>query len=222
MEKANRRYLANLRKELHENIFNEINNMEYKALRVVRRPNERKNQPASKIILIVKDKEQADAIEKKCDSLIVSTNKSIRKAMGDSVYSCYEVKYKIKICYSESDVVLSVHDAQRRKKKDGNEIKRKLRELQNGANVEYIEDCIQHIKDNQNYILAESTGNSYRITYFDDNCRHQVSIGNLLIVVSSSDIQILDGLPRKRRSDKKDYLYSVDIADSRVIYIYPA
>lgn len=115
--------------------------------------------------------------------------------------------------------MLSVRDAQRRNKMNGVKIKDKLGKLQEVLtskqemehkfydvkadkykdNIKSIGECINSIDDRQNYIFAESTGNSYRLTYYDGNNRKQISVGNLLIVVSSSDIQILNTPLRKQR-----------------------
>lgn len=240
-QKINTQWLITLRNELHESIYNEINGTEHKALRVLREPNKSRKQPAPKLIVVVNSEEQALSIKEKCLSLIASTNDSIKRELKGSVFLHYEIKYSINIINSESDVLLSVRDAQRRKKMDGEKIKIKLQishddlvakqkmehEYFNAKADKYetdikdIEDCINSLDDDKDYIFAESTGNSYRITYFDGECRQQISAGNLLIVVSSSDIQILDAPIRKKRSDKKDCLYYLKTSYD-TICIYPA
>lgn len=229
-----------LRNELHESIYDEVTGTEYKALRVLREPNQSKKQPAPKLIVVVKTVEQAQALKDKCFSLIASTNESIKRQLKDSAFLHYEIKYSINIINSESDILLSVRDAQRRKKMDGEKIKSKLQishdDLVAKQKVEHehfnaetdkyesdiknMEDCINTLVDDTDYIFAESTGNSYRITYFDGECRKQISAGNLLIVVNSSNIQILDAPIRKQRSDKKDCLYYLKTAyDTICIYM---
>lgn len=242
-QKVDKQWLATLRNDLHKSICNEVIGTEHKVLRVLREPNKSKKQPAPKLIVVVESEAQALSIKENCLNLIASTNESIRRELKDSAFLHYEIKYSINIIHSGSDILLSVRDAQRRKKMDGVKIKSKLQTLQEnlamkqsvdynffGAecddkyepNIKHIEGCINAIDDNKDYIFAESTGCSYRVTYFDGSCRQQISAGNLLIVVSPSDIQILDAPSRKKRSDKKNYLYCMNAADFGVIYIYPA
>lgn len=241
--KVDKQWLVTLRNELHESIFDEINDTEHKALEVLREPNKSKKQPAPKLIVVVESEAQALSIKENCLNLIARANESIKRELKDSILPRYEIRYSINTIHSESDILLSISEAQRRKKMDGVKIKSKLRQLQgklslkqdlqhtflnterdkNKPAIKHIDDCIKKIDDKKNYILAESTGCSYRITYFDGECRQQISVGNILIVVSSSDsdIQILDAPIRKQRSDKKDWLYCLgDEYDT--IYIYPA
>jgi cell division septum initiation protein DivIVA len=239
-QKVNKQWLVTLRNELHESIYDEVTGTEHKALRVLREPNQSKKQPAPKLIVVVKTVEQAQALKEKCFSLIASTNESIKRELKDGAFLHYEIKYSINIINSESDILLSVRDAQRRKKMDGEKIKSKLQisyddliekqkmehEYFNAETDKYksdiknIEDCINTLVDDTDYIFAESTGNSYRITYFDGECRQQISAGNLLIVVSSSDIHILDAPSRKKRSDKKYCLYYLKTSyDTICIYL---
>lgn len=240
-QKVDKQWLVTIRQELHEIIFDEINDTEHKALRVLREPNKSKKQPTPKLIVVVGDEKQAQSIRENCLILIASTNESIRKELKDSAFLHYEIKYSINIVHSESDILLSVRDAQRRKKMDGVKVKSKLQTLQENLdakqkmehkffnaeadkyknNIKHIEYCINAVDDDKDYIFAESTGSSYRITYFNGDYRQQISAGNLLIVVSSSDIQILDAPIRKQRSDKKDYLYCLG-TEYETIYIYPA
>lgn len=240
-QKVNKQWLVTLRQELHTSVFDAVCNTEHTALRVIREPNQSKKQPAPKLIVVVKTTEQAQELKEKCLSLIASTNQSIESELKNSAYLHYELKYSINIIDSESDILFSVSDAQRRKKMNGAKIKSKLQKLQCQLDakqkmehklfnmeddkykfaIEHIEQSIDILDDDTDYILAESTGCSYRVTYFDGNCRQQISAGNLLIVTSSLDIQILDAPSRKRRSDKKDCLYRIDIADLGTIFIYP-
>lgn len=240
-DKVNKQQLVNLRNWLHESIYDEVIGTEHKAIRVLREPNKSRKQPASKLIVVVEDKSRAQTIKENCLSLIASANESIRRELKDSAFLHYEIKYSINIICSESDILLSVRDAQRRKKMDGIKIKSKLQTLQVNLeakqkmehkffnteadkyehNINHIEDCINAIDDNKDYIFAESTGNSYRVTYFNGDYRQQISAGNMLIVVSSFDIQILDAPSRKKRSDKKDWLYCLG-TEYETIYIYPA
>lgn len=240
-QKVNKQWLVTLRNELHESIYDEVTGTEHKALRVLREPNKSKKQPAPKLIVVVDSEAQALSIKENCLNLIASTNESIKRELKDSAFLHYEIKYSINIINSESNILLSVRDAQRRKKMDGEKIKSKLQishdDLVAKQKVEHehfnaetdkyesdiknMEDCINTLVDDTDYIFAESTGNSYRITYFDGECRKQISAGNLLIVVSSSNIQILDAPSRKKRSDKKDCLYYLKTAYD-TICIYPA
>lgn len=240
-QKVNKQWLVTLRNELHESIYNEVAGTEHKALRVLREPNKSRKQPAPKLIIVVENEEQALSIKKSCLNLIASTNESIKRELKDSVFLHYEIKYSINIIHSGSDILLSVCDAQRRKKMDGKKIKSKLQNSHDAlvakqkmehncfdteadkydSNIRNIENCINAIDNDTEYIFAESTGSSYRITYFDGECRQQISAGNLLIVVSPSDIKILDAPSRKKRSDKKDCLYCLQTAYD-TICIYPA
>lgn len=240
-QKIDNQWLAMLRQELHESVLDAVCNTEHTALRVIREPNKSKKQPAPKLIVVVKTVEQAHELKEKCLSLIASTNHSIERELKNSIYLHYELKYSINVIGSESDIVLSVRDAQRRNKMNGVKIKDKLGKLQEVLtskqemehkfydakadkykdNIKSIGECINSIDDKQNYIFAESTGNSYRLTYYDGNSRKQISVGNLLIVVSSSDIQILDTPLRKQRSDRKQCLYCLNAADLGTFFIYP-
>ncbi|MDE5772674.1 MAG: hypothetical protein K2I06_13820 [Ruminococcus sp.] len=239
-QKVDNQWLVTLRQELHASVFEAVCDMEHTALRVIREPNQSKKQPAPKLIVVVKTAEQAQELKEKCLSLIASTNQSIENELKNSAYLHYELKYSINVISSESDILLSIRDAQRRKKIDGEKIKSKLqishddlvakqkmeheyfneKEDKYETDIKNIEDCINSLDDDKDYIFAESTGNSYRITYFDGECRQQISAGNLLIVVSSSDIQILDAPIRKKRSDKKDCLYYLKTSyDTICIYL---
>ena len=240
-QKVDKQWLATLKTELHESIYNEVTGMEHKAFKVLREPNKSKKQPAPKLIVVAESEAQALSIKEKCLSLIASAYESIRRELKDSLEPRYEIRYSINIINSESDILLSVRDAQRRKKTDSEKIKSRLRishdnlvakqkmehECFNAkadkyeTDIKNIEDCINSLDDDKDYIFAESTGCSYRVTYFDGNCRQQISVGNLLIVISSSDIQILDTPIRKQRSDKKDCLYCLKTTYD-TICIYPA
>lgn len=240
-QKVDKYQLVIIRKELHEDIYNEVNGMEHKALTVLREPNKTKKQPAPKMIVVVHDEKQAETINENCRNLITRVNESIKRELKESAFPHYEIKYSINIVHSESDILLSVGDAQRRKRMNGAKIKSKLQKLQcqldtrqkiehnllntevdkYKSTIEHIEQYINILDDDTDYIFAESTGCSYRVTYFDGNCRQQISAGNLLIVVSPFDIKILDAPSRKRRSDKKEYIYRIDIGDLGTIFIYP-
>lgn len=239
--KVDKQWLVTLRNELHESIYDEIIGTEHKAVRVLREPNKSRKQPASKLIVVVENENQAQTIKENCLSLTASANESIRSELKNSVFQHYEIKYSINIISSESDIMLSVRDAQRRRKMNGAKIKSKLQTLQSNLetkqktehkffnaeadkyehNINQIEECINAIEDDKDYIFAESTGSSYRVTYFNGEYRQQISAGNVLIVVSPSDIQILDTPCRKKRSDKKDWLYCLG-TENETIYIYPA
>lgn len=242
-QQVDKYWLACIRRELHEDIFKEVERTENTALRVIRNPNQSQKQPAPKLIIVVKSNEQAQALKKKCLNLIESTNNSLRSELNDSVYEHYELKYSINIVHSVDDIMLTVSDAQRRYKMNGINIKSKLEELQKNLNskrkMEHefygtevnkhelnnisvdVEDCITGLDDDKNYIFAESTGKSYRLTYYDGVCRKQISVGNLLIVVNVSGVRIIDTPLRKRRTDRKQALYCLDFAEVGRIFIYP-
>lgn len=239
-QKVDKQWLTTLRNELHESIYDEVNDTEHKALRVLREPNKSRKQPAPKLIVVVDSEAQALSIKENCLNLIANANESIKRELKGGAFLHYEIKYSINIINSKSDILLSVRDAQRRKKMDGEKIKSKLQishadlvakqKMKHEYNAEtdkynsaikQIEKYIDILDDDTDYIFAESTGSSYRVTYFDGNSRQQISAGNLLIVVSPSDIQILDAPSRKQRSDKKDWLYYIDVADLGTIFIYP-
>lgn len=230
-----------LRSELHEIIYDKVINTEHKALRVLRKPNKTQQQPAPKLIVVVENEEQARSIKENCLNLIAKANEELNKRFEYSAFTLRDVKYSINIIHSQSDILLSVSDAQRRKKMNGEKIKSKLQKSYDDlvakqemeheyfdakadkykSNIKDIEDCINSLDDDKDYIFAESTGKSYRITYFDGEQRQQISAGNLLIVVNPYNIQILDAPSRKKRSDKKYYLYFLHASYS-TIAIYPA
>lgn len=224
---VNKQYLVDIRRELHEDIHNMVTNAEYTALRVVREPNSYKIQPSPKIIVVVKTNKKAEELKSKCFNLIESANNDIKNELKGTVLPRYEIKYSINIINAASDILLSVHDAQRRKKMSGSDVKARLELLKIGLNKEKFADiigdidtCIKEICDTGKYILAKSTGNSYRVTYFNGNHREQMSVGNLLIVVNSENIQIVNAPARKKRADKKKCLYCLN-SGYRTICIYP-
>lgn len=233
--KVDKQYLANIRHELHEDICSTVSDTEHKALMIVREPNSSKKQPAPKMIIVVETDEQAEELKNKCLNMIERANNNIRNELKDSALPRYEVRYSMNTIHSASDVVLSIHSAQRRRKMRGSEIKEKLRQSQFILNSSisavkceeiaiisnYIDKCIAEISDTSRYTLAEATGSSYRVTYFNGEFREQISVGNLLIVVSSADIQIVNAPARKQRADKKEYLYYLNDGFSE-IYVYPA
>lgn len=220
-QKVDMQRIAGIRSDLHDEIFIEVDDTEHTALRVLREPNQYRRQPASKMIIVVRSEEQAHALKKKCLNLIENANRLILNEINGSTYKHYELKYSISIIHSVDDMMLTVSDAQRRYKMNGITIKSKLREVYGEKYGNDIEDCITGLDDGKNYIFAESTGKSYRLTYYDGFCRKQTSVGNLLIVVSASGVRILDTPLRKRRNDKKKALYCLDIKSSQIL-IYPA
>lgn len=189
--KVNKQWLVTLRNGLHESIYDEVIGTEHKAIRVLREPNKSRKQPASKLIVVVEDENQAQAIKENCLSLTASANEGIRRELEGSVFLHYEIKYSINIVHSASDILLSVRDAQRRKKMNGVKVKSKLQILRANLeakqkmehkffnmeadkyepNINCIEDCINAIDDDKDYIFAESTGNGYRVTYFNGEYR---------------------------------------------------
>lgn len=233
-------WLTELRSNLHKKIFDKITDTEHTALEVVRTPNQSKKQPASKLIIVVGSENQANELKEKCLELIASTNESIRKEMQkDITLTRYEIRYSINIIHSESDIMLSVCDAQRRKKMKGSDIKKLLEKLQEGfSNLQKEEQalleksdnesknksiagCVRLLEDKKEYTFAESTGYSYRVTYFNGKYREQISVGNILIVVSDGNIQIINTPTRKQRTDKKDYVCHIGGTGLREMYIYP-
>ncbi len=233
--KVDKQYLANIRHELHEDICSVVSNTEHKALMIVREPNSSQKQPAPKIIIVVGTDEQAEELKNECLNLIERVNSNIRNELKDSILPRYEVRYGVNTIHSASNVALSIHSAQRRRKMQGSEVKKKLEQIKGTLNdrlsvvkcediaviSNYIDKCMGEIRDTSRYTLAEATGNSYRVTYFNGEFREQISVGNLLIVVSSADIQIVNAPARKQRADKKEYLYYLNDGFGE-IYIYPA
>lgn len=233
--KVDKQYLANIRHELHEDICSAVSNTEHKALMIVREPNSSRKQSAPKMIIVVGTDEQAEELKNKCLNLIERANSNIRNELKESISPRYEVRYSVNTIHSAGNVALSIHSAQRRRKMLGSEVRKKLEQIKSTLNSSlsvvkcediavisnYIDKCMGEIRDTSHYILAEATGSSYRVTYFNGEFREQISVGNLLIVVSSEDIQIVDAPARKQRADKKEYLYYLNDGFGE-IYIYPA
>lgn len=221
---VDKKYLADIRRKLHEDVCNTVTSAEHKALRVIREPNSKPLQPSPKIIIVVRTEEQAEELKAKCLSLIDNANNDVKTELKGSILPRYEIKYSINIINAASDISLSVHKAQCRKKMSGSEVKANLKQLKSGLNSEKsanIDVCLESICDTSQYILAKSTGSSYRATYFNGNNRAQMSVGNLLIVVSPSDIQIVNAPVRKQRADKKEWLYCLNI-EHNTICVYPS
>ena len=221
MEKINKDKIIALRHELHEAVFDKVTSTEHESIRVVREPNKSKKQPAPKLIVVIKDEEQAQILKKACLNLIANANNAINEELKDRSFLHYKIKYNINIIHSEGNILFSVKEAQSRHKMQGSKIKSELQTLCGNKNSSSIEHLIKKIDDKTDYIFAIPSGSSYRVTYFDGNCRHQISVGNLLIIIGN-DIQILNTPSRKRRSDKKDWLYSATIPNFGAVYIYPS
>ena len=244
----NKKLLVEIRQELHERIFNEFQETESVDLRIIRKPNLYWRQPAPKMIIVVESNEQAQILKEKCLNLIAkANNRLINELQKCSLYKHYELKYSINILPYARDIMLTVGDAQRRNTITGSQIKINLQALytklsdkwqteyeffgtkEDKKTVQnnhldklkrYMNECIAGLDDDQNYIFAESTGKSYRLTYYDGSCRKQISLGNLLIIVGSTDVRIMDKPQRKTRADRKQALYVLDFAEVGQIYIY--
>lgn len=225
---VDKHWLVEVRKSLHQDIYDTVNATEHTALRVLREPNISKKQPSPKIIIVVDTDKQAEELKDSVLASVRGTNNVIESQLSESLLERWEIRYKVKIVHATGDIMLSVKPAQYRETLSGDKVKEKLQELKSlllyniKETREVIDKCIDRIKPKKSYIYAKSTGSSYRITFFNDEVRQQVSVGNVLIVVSNTDSKIIDTPPRKQRSDKKDCLYAIPISTNYTICIYEA
>lgn len=219
-------WLVEVRKSLHQDIADTVKATEHTALRVLREPNISKKQPSPKIIIVVDTDKQAEELKDSVLASVRGTNNVIESQLSESLLERWEIRYKVKIVHATGDIMLSVKPAQYRETLSGEKVKEKLQELKSlllyniKETREVIDKCIDGIKPKKSYIYAKSTGSSYRVTFFNDEIRQQVSVGNVLIVVSDTNSQIIDTPPRKQRSDKKDCLYDIPISTNYTIYLY--
>lgn len=73
-----------------------------------------------------------------------------------------------------------------------------------------VSECRQLIDPKGKYIVAKSTGRSYRCTYYDVEVNHrkQVSVGDILLVVGNG--KVVTSAMRKERADRKEPLFRID------------
>lgn len=225
---VNKQWLADVRKSLHQDIYDTVNEAEHTAIRVLREPNFSSKQPSPKIIAVVDSDRKAEELKDKVLASVRETNNVIEAELSGTQLEHWKNRYKVKIVHATGDIMLSVKPAEFRETLSGNEVKIKLQELKSQLwyNIEKtreeIDKCINIIKPKKRYIYAKSTGSSYRVTFFNNEVRQQASVGNVLIVISDNNSQIVNTPPRKQRSDKKERLYTIPISTNYEICIYNA
>lgn len=214
----------------HQSIFDEVNETEYFDIRILKEPNKSKIHPAVKAIVVVGTIEQAEHLREYCLNTVQQTNIRISELLSkDSTR--YEIKYKINIVKADGNIFLSIHDAQSRQIAKGRAVIDTLNSFLNELNENKKEDkrlidaiwkCLLIVNPDKKYTWAKSTGNNYRITYFDSDKakRVQASVGNIMIVVGDSQTKIQDAPERKKRTDKKQPLFTLAVPLHGVISVY--
>ena len=223
--------VASERTECHQSIFEEVTGTESLDMRILKEPNQSRLHPAGKIIVVVETMEQAERLKQYCVNQVQQSNIRIEQLLNKS-FPRYEIKYKINVVRASGDVFLSVRDADSRKTVSGSDVIKTLQSVlerldenkeDDKATAEIIRKDIQKIQKNKKYTWAQSTGNNYRITYYDsDNSKRvQASVGNVMIVVSNSQTKIQNAPERKQRADKKEPLFVVRLPLSGIVSVYP-
>lgn len=219
------------RTNCHQSVFDEVIEAEYSDIRILKEPNKSKLHPAGKVIVVVETMEQAEKIRQHCVNQIQQSNIRIEEILKKTAPR-YEIKYKINIVRASGDVFLSVRDADSRKNVSGSDVIKTLQSFlerldenkeDDKATAEVIRKDIQKIQKNKKYTWAHSTGNNYRITYYDsDNSKRvQASVGNVMIVVSDSQTKIQNAPERKQRTDKKEPLFVIRLPLFGIVSVYP-
>lgn len=223
---ADKERLVTIRKNLHTDIAEIVENTEHTELCVLRKPNEIRRQPASKIIVVVDSDCKAEELKKRCLKKISDANDDLESEFEEIPTNYGEIRYKIKVVHATGDIMVTVKSAQRRQTLIGEHIKDKLREIRNdllncdSETADSFEKCFKLINSEKDYVFAETTGSSYRLTFFNGENRQQESVGNIFIVVSDRNINIVNTPPRKTRADKKEWLYKIQISTNYAICIY--
>ena len=219
------------RTECHQSIFEEVTGTDTLDMRILKEPNQSKLHPAGKVIVVVETMEQAERLKQYCVNQVQQSNIRIEQLLNKTSPR-YEIKYKINIVRASGDVFLSVRDADNRKTVSGSDVIKTLQSFlerldekkeDDKETAEVIRKDIQKIQKNKKYTLAQSTGNNYRITYYDSDVsrRVQASVGNVMIVVSNTQTKIQDAPERKQRTDKKEPLFVIRLPLFGIISVYP-
>ncbi|MBR4320320.1 MAG: hypothetical protein IKI37_09480 [Oscillospiraceae bacterium] len=219
------------RTECHQNIFEEVTGVKSLDIKILKEPNQSKLHPALKVIIVVETMEQAQQIRQHCVNQVQRSNFRIGELLPKKSPR-YEIKYKINIVRAIGNVFLSVHDAEKRKAEKGSTAIETLQTIldtldetkeDDKKTADIIRSDIQKIHPDKEYTWAKSTGNSYRITYYDSEKtnRVQASVGNIMIIVSDdAQTKILDAPQRKKRTDKKELVFSLYLPFYGVISVY--
>ena len=219
------------RTECHQSILEEVTGTDTLDMRLLKEPNQSKLHPAGKVIVVVETMEQAERLKQYCVNQVQQSNIRIEQLLNKTSPR-YEIKYKINIVRASGDVFLSVRDADNRKTVSGSDVIKTLQSFlerldekkeDDKETAEVIRKDIQKIQKNKKYTLAQSTGNNYRITYYDSDVsrRVQASVGNVMIVVSNTQTKIQDAPERKQRTDKKEPLFVIRLPLFGIISVYP-
>lgn len=219
------------RAECHQNIFEEVTGAESLDVKILKEPNQSRLHPAVKVIIVVETMEQAERIRQYCVNQIQQSNIHIDELLSKQSPR-YEIKYKISVVRAIGNVFLSVHDAEKRKAEKGSAVIKTLQTIlvtfdetkeDDKKTADIIRSDIQKIYPDKEYTWAKSTGNSYRITYYDSEKtnRVQASVGNIMMIVSDdAQTKILDAPQRKKRTDKKELVFSLCLPLYGVISVY--
>lgn len=219
------------RTECHQSIFEEVTGTESLDIRILKEPNQSRLHPAGKVIIVVETMEQAERLKQYCMNQVQQSNIRIEQLLNKPSPR-YEIKYKINVVRASGDVFLSVRDADSRKTVNGSAVIQTLQSFlerldenkeDDKVTAEIIRKDIQKIQKNKKYTWAQSTGNNYRITYYDSNKskRVQASVGNVMIVVSDTQTKIQDAPERKKRTDKKEPLFVIRLPLFGIVSVYP-
>lgn len=233
MTERNKRFLiVQERLECHQSIFDEINETEHFDIRILKEPNTNKLRPASKVIVVVGTEEQAEHIRQHCLDTVQQTNDYVDDLLAKSSPR-YKINYKVNIVHAKGDVFLSVHAAQSRKTAEGKAVigtlESYLKELdenkeQDKKLIDTIRRYIALVNPESQYTWAKSTGNNYRLTYFDPNKsqRMQISVDHITVIVGDQQTRIQDAPERKERTDRKQPLFVLAVPLHGVISVYPS
>lgn len=221
--------VAEERAECHQKIFEKVTETDSLAMRILKEPNpERKLHPAGKVIIAVKTTEQAEELKQFCLNQIQQSNFRIEQLLNKNLPR-YTIKYKINTVKAAGNVFLSVRSAESRKIVSGTAIINILQSFleqldeKDKAAAEIIQKDLQKFQREKKYTFAKSTGNNYKITYYnsDSSKREQISVGNILIIISDTDTKIQDAPERKRRTDRKEPLFVLRLPLFGIISVYP-
>lgn len=215
----------------HQGIFDEVNEAEHFAIRILKEPNKGKLHPATKIIVVVGTSEQAEHIRQNCLNMVQETNSRIDELLNQNAPR-YKIKYKISLIKADGDVFLSVREAQSRKVVPGKSVIEALESFidkldgnqkDDKERIEIIRKDISLLNPNQKYTWAKHTGSNYRVTYFDSeqSKRLQTNVGHILLVVGDEQTKIQDALERKERTDRKKPLFTLNLPIQGMISVYP-
>lgn len=229
--------LFSIRSECHDYVFEYARDHRNGDVLELRQPNREGiiKQRSGKIVIVVKDFQEAAAIKKECEEHIKRCNSKMHEIGAKEKLSVKDICYKINIVHAAGAVNISCKGAQRRKGITGAALKPDIEAYIKSLDISAIDEHLRakkfldSIKPQELYIRATDTGTSYRVTYYSpfESKRCQCSVGNVLIVVGDENTRLYASPERKQRKDisKAIFCYSVKLLPSSdlhtVYYIYP-